>query len=59
LPVGTDALWVDEQVGPPSELMDQYEDTVKLEWPMDERQKKLHPFIVFRLVRKRADPPTR
>jgi hypothetical protein len=59
LPAASDALWVDEQVGPPSELMDQYEDTVKLEWPMDERQKKLHPFIVFRLVRKRADPPTR
>lgn len=50
---GSDALWVDEKEGPPGELMDQYEETVKLEWPLDERQRQLHPFMVFKLVRKK------
>lgn len=53
LPAGSDALWVDEKEGPPGALIDQYEETVKLEWPLDERQKQLHPFMVFKLVRRK------
>ncbi len=53
LPQGSDALWLGENEGPPFELADLYEYSTPLNWPMDERQRALHPFTAFRLSKKK------
>jgi len=49
IPAGSDALWIGEWDGPPAELVERFERVTQLEWPMDERQKALHPFVAYRL----------
>ncbi len=53
IPPGTDALWIAEWEGPPAELVAQYETSTQIDWPLDEKQKVLHPFLAFRLGSKR------
>lgn len=53
LPPGSDALWIGEWEGPPPGLAEQFETSTQLDWPLDERQRALHPFIVFRLGKKK------
>lgn len=55
---GSDALWIGEWEGPPAELADRFETSTQLDWPLDERQQALHPFLAFRLG-KAKPPPTR
>ena len=49
IPVGTDAVWIGEWEGPPGELVERFETSTQLDWPLDERQQALHPFLAFRL----------
>lgn len=53
LPVGGDVLWLSEGEEPPVELQEKFEGVTRLEWPLDERQRALHPFTAFRLVKKK------
>ena len=53
IPIGSDVLWIDEREGPPAELQERFESFSELDWSLDERQRALHPFHVFRLVRKK------
>lgn len=53
---GTDALWVGEWDDPPEALLNRYETSTQLDWPLDARQRLLHPFRVFRLSRAKASP---
>lgn len=53
LPQGSDALWIDEREGPPAELMERFESTTQVDWPLEERQQALHPFKMFRLHKKK------
>lgn len=49
IPVGTDAVWVGEWEGPPAALVDRFETSTPLDWPMDGKQRALHEFVVFKL----------
>lgn len=51
---GTDALWIGEWDLPPASLTDRFEQVQPLEWPADDRQRALHDFKVFRLVKARS-----
>lgn len=53
---GTDALWIGEGDEPPEELLNRFETSTRLDWPLDERQRLLHPFQVFRMKRLKASP---
>ena len=53
IPVGSDALWIDEREGPPAELQNTFERWNELDWQLDERQRALHPFHVFRMVKRK------
>lgn len=53
IPPGGDALWIGEWEGPPPDLAAQFETSTQLDWPLDERQRVLHPFLVFRLGTKK------
>lgn len=55
IPPGTDALWVAEAEAPPPELVERFETSTQLDWPLDQRQHMLHPLVGFRLGR--AKPP--
>lgn len=46
---GGDALWVSEWGGPPQELVDRFERHEQLDWPLDDKQRALHPFQVWKL----------
>ncbi|MDP1821872.1 MAG: glycosyltransferase family 39 protein [Archangium sp.] len=50
---GADALWIGEWEGPPPALVEQFETSTQLDWPLDQRQRVLHPFLVFKLGKKK------
>ncbi len=49
IPAGSDALWIDENQGPPEALLALFETSTQLDYALDERQGALHPFCVFKL----------
>ncbi len=49
IPPGTDALWIGEWEGPPAELVERFETSTQVDWPLDDEQRALHPFLAFRL----------
>lgn len=55
--VGEDALWIGEWSGPPAELAERFESITDLQWPQDERQKTLHFFYGWRLVKAKVITP--
>lgn len=55
IPPGTDAVWIGEWEGPPGELVERFETSTQLDWPLDDKQRVLHPFLAFRLGK--ALPP--